>query len=160
MKIILDDQTLELTPTGSGKSYRALWGDTTVEVESLRAEAGKLEFMLNGQRLVAYVSSDGAQRWVTLNGQTRVLTRQTGARSRGGGSGHAAGELTAPMPGQVRAVNVREGEAVVKGQTLMVLEAMKMEIRIQAPQAGTVHKVLVQLGQTVERGQILVEVAA
>jgi biotin carboxyl carrier protein len=55
-------------------------------------------------------------------------------------------------------VNVSEGEAVVKGQTLMVLEAMKMEIRIQATQTGVVGKVLVKQGQTVEREQVLVEI--
>jgi biotin carboxyl carrier protein len=62
------------------------------------------------------------------------------------------------MPGQVRAVNVREGEAVTKGQTLLVLEAMKMEIRIQSPRNGTVKAVFATQGQTVEREQILIEI--
>jgi biotin carboxyl carrier protein len=84
-----------------------------------------------------------------------VLTKSSGARKSGGGHHHAAGELTAPMPGQVRAVNVNEGEAVVKGQTLMVLEAMKMEIRIQSPTDGVVKAVHVRQGQTVEREQAL-----
>jgi len=55
-------------------------------------------------------------------------------------------------------VNVSVGEAVAKGQTLMVLEAMKMEIRIQALVDGTVRKLLVSQGQTVEREQILIEI--
>ena len=62
------------------------------------------------------------------------------------------------MPGQVRAVNVAEGESVTKGQTLLVLEAMKMEIRIQAPRDGKVAKLFVQQGQTVEREQMLIEI--
>jgi biotin carboxyl carrier protein len=62
------------------------------------------------------------------------------------------------MPGQVRAVNVSEGEAVTKGQTLILLEAMKMEIRIQAMQDGVVSKLYIEQGQTVEREQILVEI--
>jgi biotin carboxyl carrier protein len=62
------------------------------------------------------------------------------------------------MPGLVRSVNIENGEAVSKGQTLLVLEAMKMEIRIQAPKDGTVQKLFVKQGQTVEREQILVEV--
>ena len=62
------------------------------------------------------------------------------------------------MPGQVRTVNVREGDTVTKGQTLLVLEAMKMEIRIQAPQDGVVTKSFVEQGQTVEREQILIEI--
>jgi biotin carboxyl carrier protein len=62
------------------------------------------------------------------------------------------------MPGQVRAVNVSEGDSVTKGQTLLLLEAMKMEIRVQAPSDGIVKKLFVKQGQTVEREQILIEV--
>jgi pyruvate carboxylase subunit B len=62
------------------------------------------------------------------------------------------------MPGQVRAVNVNEGDTVTKGQTLMLLEAMKMEIRIQSPQEGVVKKLFVSQGQTVEREQVLIKI--
>jgi pyruvate carboxylase subunit B len=62
------------------------------------------------------------------------------------------------MPGQVRAVNVNEGDTVTKGQTLLVLEAMKMEIRVQAPHGGVVKKLFVNQGQTVEREQMLLEI--
>jgi biotin carboxyl carrier protein len=147
--------SIDLTPTG--KSYRATIGDDTVNVEILQAEDGKLDLLIDGKRVTAYVSFDNARRWVTINGQTFVLTKSSGARGRGRGVHHAAGELTAPMPGQVRAVNVSEGEAVTKGQTLLVLEAMKMEIRIHAPQDGVVKKLFVKQGQTVEREQILID---
>lgn len=158
MKLTFDNITLDLTPTG--KSYRATMGDKAVEVEILRAEAGQLELLIDGERVIAYVSPDNARRWVTVNGQTFVLTKSLGARRSGGGHHHAAGTLrvTAPMPGQVRAVNVSEGEAVVKGQTLMVLEAMKMEIKIQAPSDGVVSSISVTVGQTVEREQTLIMV--
>ena len=117
----------------------------------------KLNLLIDGQHVTAYVSSDNTKRWVTVNGQTFVLTKSSGAR-KGGHAHHAAGELTAPMPGQVRAVNVSEGDAVTKGQTLLVLEAMKMEIRVHAPQDGVVKKLFVKQGQTVEREQILIEI--
>lgn len=142
----------------SGQSYRAMVEDKTVDVEILRAENGQLEFLIDGERVITYVSSDNAKRWVTINGRTFVLTKQSGARKSGGGHHHTQGELTAPMPGQIRAVNVSEGDAVTKGQTLLVLEAMKMEIRIQAPMDGTVSKLLVKQGQTVEREQALITV--
>ena len=148
--------SLEITPTG--KSYRATIDEKTIDVEILQAKDGKLELLIDGKRLTAYVSSDNARRWVTINGQTFVLTKSSGAARGSHGHHHTAGELTAPMPGQVRAVNVREGEAVTKGQTLLVLEAMKMEIRIQAPRAGIVQKLFVEQGQTVEREQVLIEI--
>ena len=161
MKITFDSHTLELTPTGSGKMYRATLEDKTVEVEIIRvnAERGQLELLIDGERVTAYVSSDGAQRWVTVNGQTFVLTKSSGVRSRGKGLGHDhASELAAPMPGLVRSVNVEQGGSVSKGQTLLVLEAMKMEIRIHAPREGVIKKLLVKQGQTVEREQVLIEI--
>ena len=148
---------IELVP--SGKSYRATLGDEAVSVEILQAKEGKLDLLIDGKHVTAYVSSDNAKRWVTINGRTFVLAKSSGARSRGPGHHHAAGELTAPMSGQVRTLNVHEGESVTKGQTLLVLEAMKMEIRIHAPQDGVVKKLFVQQGQTVEREQILIEIA-
>ncbi|MBE7536457.1 MAG: biotin/lipoyl-binding protein [Anaerolineales bacterium] len=147
---------INLIPTG--KSHRAAMGDKTVNVEILRAENGKLDLLIDGERVVAFISADGAKRWVTINGRTFMLTKQSGVRKRGGGGQQSAGGLTAPMPGQVRAVNVSEGESVTKGQTLLVLEAMKMEIRIQAPMDGVVKKLLVKQGQTVEREQTLITV--
>lgn len=158
MKITFDNTTIDIVP--AGKSYRAALGDKTVEVEILRAdvEHGKLELLIDGERVTAHVSSDNAKRWVTVNGRTFVLTKGSGSRKSGGGHHHAAGELTAPMPGQVRTVNVSEGDSVTKGQTLMVLEAMKMEIRIQASMDGIVKKLLVKQGETVEREQMLIEI--
>ena len=159
MKITFDDQTLELTPTGSGKSYRVVIGDRFVEVEISRVQSGQLELLIDGQRVTAYVSADGPKRWVTIHGQTFVLTKSSGGRSRGKGTGQEqASALAAPMPGLVRSVNVSEGETVSKGQTLLVLEAMKMEIRIHAPREGMIQKLLVKQGQTVEREQVLIEI--
>jgi biotin carboxyl carrier protein len=146
---------VELTP--SGKAYRVTIGDKTVDVEILQSKDGKLDLLVDGKHITAYISSDNAKRWVTVNGQTFVLTKSSGGRKSGGGH-HAAGELTAPMPGQVRAVNVNEGDEVIKGQTLLLLEAMKMEIRVQSPRDGLVKKLFVKQGQTVERDQVLIEV--
>jgi biotin carboxyl carrier protein len=61
------------------------------------------------------------------------------------------------MPGLVREVLATEGAAVKRGDTLVVLEAMKMELRLTAPYAGRVRRVHCAAGQVVERGQRLVE---
>ena len=155
MKITFDNTTIDLTPTG--KSYRATVGDKTVDVEIIRAGNGQLELLIDGERVMAYVSSDGAKSWVTVNGQTLMLTKASGAKRKSSSHDHAS-ELVAPMPGLVRSVSVVEAEAVKKGQTLLVLEAMKMEIRIQAPKDGLVKKLFVKQGQTVEREQVLIEI--
>jgi len=146
---------LEMFPVG--KSYRASIGEETVEIQLIHARQGRLDLLLNGQRLTAFVSSEDARRWVTVAGCTFLLAKSSGAETRGA-KYDGAGELIAPMPGQVRAVNVAEGDPVTKGQTLMLIEAMKMEIRVQSPQAGVVKALHVKQGQTVERGQPLIEV--
>ena len=157
MKVSYNEITIDLTP--AGKSYRATIGEQTFDVEVLRAENGRLDLLIDGERVTAYVSSDKAKRWVTVNGQTSVLTKSSGAKRKSAGGDHASG-LTAPMPGLVRSVNVSEGKSVTKGQTLMVLEAMKMEIRIQAPYDGVIRKLLAKPGETVEREQVLIEFEA
>ena len=70
------------------------------------------------------------------------------------GAGQA---INAPMPGNILAVNVKAGDAVKKGQVLMILEAMKMENEIMAPADGTVVSVNVSVGATVETGAVLCE---
>jgi glutaconyl-CoA/methylmalonyl-CoA decarboxylase subunit gamma len=78
---------------------------------------------------------------------------------RGTGLGPAAtpgaGSVTAPIPGQILAVLVKEGEVVKEGQPLVKLEAMKMENVIIAPAAGTVATISVNTGDAVTQGQEL-----
>jgi len=65
--------------------------------------------------------------------------------------------ITCPIPGLIKQVNVKAGQAVEAAETLLVLEAMKMENEIDAPHAGTIKQVNVQPGQVVAAGEVLVE---
>lgn len=67
------------------------------------------------------------------------------------------GDMTSPMPGKVFKVLVKAGENVVSGQTLMILEAMKMEHAIKASKDGVVKKILFKEGELVKGGMPLVE---
>ncbi len=156
MKLTFNDTAVDIS--SNGKSFTLTLDGRTIQAQVLQLEDGRAELLVDGRRLTAYVSSDKARLWVTVNGQTFVLTRSAGARRAGPAGLHGQGELTAPMPGQVRAVNVNEGEMVTKGQTLLVLEAMKMEIRVHALRDGAVKKLFVTQGQTVEREQVLIEI--
>ena len=67
--------------------------------------------------------------------------------------------INAPMPGTILAVNVKPGQAVKRGDVLVVLEAMKMDNEIMAPNDGTVGTVNVAKGQSVQSGATLLTLA-
>ncbi len=66
--------------------------------------------------------------------------------------------VKAPMPGNILEVKVTNGQSVKKGETLVILEAMKMENDIPAPRDGVVASVNVQKGATVNSGDVLVSI--
>lgn len=72
----------------------------------------------------------------------------------------AGGEVVTPMPGRLVKLFVAEGQAVVKGQALLVLEAMKMEHVVNAPCDGLVTGLEAGVGSQVEEGQVLLHVTA
>ena len=79
-----------------------------------------------------------------------AIEEKTAAVSSGSGN-----PVPAPMPGSIIEVLVKAGDQVREGDTLLILEAMKMENEITAPQAGTVDRVLVKAGDTVNSGDAL-----
>lgn len=64
-------------------------------------------------------------------------------------------EVTAPMPGKILDVKAAPGQAVKKGEVILLLEAMKMENEVVAPQDGTIASVNVNAGAMVESGDVL-----
>jgi 3-methylcrotonyl-CoA carboxylase alpha subunit len=85
----------------------------------------------------------------------RAVARPARARAVSGES-HAG--LVAPMPGRIRKTLVERGEEVVRGQVVLVLEAMKMEHAIRAPQDGVVTNLPHREGDLVEAGMVLAEI--
>lgn len=147
---------IRLEPLGDG-TYRATIGERTLTVQARPFDGGWL-LTLDGQQFRVYTASLGTERYVSVDGDTFTLTvPQAGRRRSAGGGGN---DLSAPMPGQVRELFVAVGDAVQSGQTLLLLEAMKMEIRVRAPSDGRVSRLLVEAGDVVDRGQALVEIEA
>jgi biotin carboxyl carrier protein len=105
----------------------------------------------------AVTDPDGAI-WIHLDGEVVVLADETTRRPRPQPHGHAT--LEAPMPAQVTAVLVAAGDDVKAGDTLLLLEAMKMELPLKAPTAGRVDAIHCAVGQRVAPGRVLVDLAA
>ena len=95
---------------------------------------------------------------VAWQGSSHVV-RQRHHRRAAGDSTATSGDVAAPLPGTVAAVHIAEGDTFRRGDVLVVLEAMKVEIAIRAEGAGTARGVTVQPGDRVEEGAILVTVA-
>ena len=71
----------------------------------------------------------------------------------------AGEEVTAPMPGSMFNILVKEGQSVKKGEVVAILEAMKMENEIVAPVDGTISSINVEKGQNVNLGDLIVKIA-
>lgn len=69
-----------------------------------------------------------------------------------------SGNVLAPIPGTVLSLKVKEGDVIKEGDTLIVLEAMKMESDIAAPISGEIKKIHVKEGKSVMEGELLVEI--
>jgi acetyl/propionyl-CoA carboxylase alpha subunit len=102
----------------------------------------------------AAAARDGTMCWVALSGETYEL--DTAMRPRNVEL-TIGSEVAAPMPGVVIAAQTKADQKVRRGDLLFVVEAMKMELRVEAPADGVVTKVLASVGQQVERGQRLAE---
>jgi acetyl/propionyl-CoA carboxylase alpha subunit len=106
---------------------------------------------------LAWVAASGDLRWVFLDGSVYELeARAAGRPRRRATSGHSS--LSAPMPATVIRVEVSPGGQVRRGDTLVILEAMKMELPIRADTDGTVASVSCKPGDLVQPGVPLVEI--
>ena len=111
---------------------------------------------------------------ITVNGNVYDVTVEEGAAGAAtgapkGGAGKAAApkaapkaaagqgsvKVNSPMPGKILSVKASVGQAVKKGEVLMILEAMKMENEVVAPEDGTVASIDVAAGDSVEAGVVL-----
>jgi biotin carboxyl carrier protein len=151
-----ESHTVQLEQRADG-TYRAVIGEREVVFRAEAVEQGwALAFPESGAHSTVYIAEDGDSRSVHLQGETYTLTRETTRRGRRSiAAGGHGGDVTAQMPGQVREVLVVEGQQVERGQVLVILEAMKMEVRATAPADGSIKRLLVAVGDVVSRGQLL-----
>lgn len=148
---------IQIDPQPDG-TFRARINGREYIVRASQTRDGAWQIMLDdGARQVRHTASDGRARFVKAGDVVYSLQKTTGGRRT---ASHASGErhLVAQMPAQVSEVTVKQGDMVSAGQTLLILEAMKMEIRVTAPHDGIVTHLFVQKGDVVERDQQLIDI--
>ena len=96
--------------------------------------------------------------WVFVDGQVLRIEGDSAPASRGRARGRGEGSVMAPMPATVVAIHAGAGQAVKEGDTVIVLEAMKMELPIKSPRSGVVKAVHCAKGELVQPGVILLEI--
>jgi biotin carboxyl carrier protein len=111
----------------------------------------------DGRGETVYVAGPPADRWVFWNGQVFRGDFREAEPRRAGARAHGAHALAAPMPATVLKVHVRPGDAVKKGDVVVVLEAMKMELPMRAAGDAVVATVSCREGELVQADATLVE---
>ena len=149
--------------TGGDGRYRVTIGDRVWQVDGRLTAQGICSLLVDGASYVADVSPREGGCVVEVAGESYAIgveeeTRHI-IRTRAGASlGEDGHTVRAPMPGKITHVPVAAGDAVAPGDTLVVVEAMKMENELKATVAGSVREVRVQVGQAVNAGDVLVVV--
>jgi len=145
--VVLHEGTRERAVRVSGSGpYRAIGH------EASRDMAERHAWTVDGAPAAAALGP--ASVWVAIAGRTDELSTVPPERAIDTAT---AAEVVAPMPGVVIGANAKADARVRRGDLLFVVEAMKMELRVEAPADGTVRRVLASVGQQVERGQRLAE---
>ena len=148
------EQSDEPTPWIGLKGFRLNAPPATTAHLFLGDTAVEAELADDPSRMVRIVADDEV---VVFEGGEAFVFRDHPPSADGAGGAAGDGAIRAPMPGKVTQLSVKAGDAVVKGQALLTLEAMKMEHALTAPFDGTVEAVNCELGGQVAEGATLVK---
>jgi biotin carboxyl carrier protein len=161
LQVTIDGHVYEVTlnlPSPNGSGYEVEVDGERVKVllpEVVRLN-GELEWLVVGERPYEFVL-DPHLGWIkAFSGLHRLEIKDLDAQVSRPRSGD--GRVKAPIPGLITHIRVQVGDSVEAGQSILVLEAMKMENEIRAPLSGVVTAVHVTPGQTVARDEVLVEI--
>ncbi|WP_114334713.1 acetyl/propionyl/methylcrotonyl-CoA carboxylase subunit alpha [Marinobacter litoralis] len=158
MSLEVQDETVELLVRRSGQKLIVSHEEAQYELQLQSHQPGLLCIIDNGVRHRCQYHQTGDSLYLQAFGRSWAIvdrTHQPAAGAQGAGSGR----IQAAMDGAIIDVLVNEGETVTQGQTLVVLEAMKMEHPVKADRDGVVAGLHTNTGDQVKRSQLLVELA-
>jgi len=151
-----DETTLKLTARGAD-AYTVEIGNSSHEVRLITFSNGEMTLIVDGHRRRVGLIYDGVCTWWSGYEGASWALRWIDPLPAGGGQALFEGSLRAPMPGNVIAIQVTDGQRVAAGDVLLIMEAMKMEHRIKAPYDGVVTGVHYAVGDFVQAGAVLLD---
>lgn len=159
----MDEREARVEIERHGDRYTVRVDDAVYQVDAVQASETGRSFLIEGAQLEVGVKSLGNGKYQVSSARGLTQVEMCDPLAFLAESSHAAHDgavlkVTAYMPGRVVDILVAEGDALERGQGVMVLEAMKMENEIQSERAGTISQIFVEPGQAVERGDPLFEV--
>lgn len=153
------DHNVELSR--SATAYRLHLGEQEIAIDLKTGPDGRAWLTLGERHLEVVIATRGDDVFVHLDGEAYQLRYQHPLdRLAAAAGGSAEDSIRAPMPGSIVAVQVKPGDAVTKGQVLLVMESMKMETTIAAPRDGVVEAVTYEKSQTFDRDALLLSLVA
>jgi len=157
MKLDTGDKTLELLVRRAGSHVTVTQGEEQYELDLESMGDGLLCIIDNGVRQRCQYHCRGDHLYLQAFGQA-LAVRDVTHQPASGAAASGSGRITATMDGAIIDVLVQAGQAVKQGDTLVILEAMKMEHPVKADRDGTVGEILTAKGNQVKRSQLLVEI--
>ncbi|MBZ0333063.1 acetyl/propionyl/methylcrotonyl-CoA carboxylase subunit alpha [Marinobacter sp. AL4B] len=158
MSLEAQDETVELLVRRSGQKLFVSHEDAQYELQLQSHQSGLLCIIDNGVRHRCQYQQNGDSLYLQAFGRSWSIIDRTHQPATGA-QGAGCGRIQAAMDGAIIDVLVAEGETVTQGQTLIVLEAMKMEHPIKADRDGVVSGLHTHTGDQVKRSQLLIELA-
>jgi len=161
-EVTIAEKTYRVELTRNGDQWKCLLGDHEWPLDVVSVQDGVLSLLVDGKSYEVKQETVGTEAGVVVGHERfSVLVqdpRSFRSRRRAGVSEQGIKKLTAPMPGKVVRILAGIGDTVEAGQSVIVIEAMKMQNELKAPKNGVVKKINVAEGAAVEAGQSLAEV--
>ncbi len=153
------EHNLELSRSADG--YRLHLADRMIPINLKTGADGRAWLTLDGVHHEVVIATRGDDVFVHFDGEAYQLRYEHPLkRLAEAGQGSAEDKVLAPMPGSIVSVQIKAGDTVSKGQTLLVMESMKMETTITAPRDGVIEAVSYDKGQTFDRDALLLSLVA
>ena len=160
LQFSIDQETYKIEIDFKDGKYLIKLGGRQYNVDSQPISENCLSLLVDGKAYTVFVAEDKTKKYISVQGeQFCVEEAKSEAETRSVAEASTLKgipTISSPMPGKIVSIKCSKGQAVKRGDVLLILEAMKMEQEIKAKTDGTVLEIKVSVGMTVQKEDILI----